>query len=156
METVWKKLRTLRKRAGLTQQQLSAEINCSRQEISLMEMGKFRGSFRKVNSTFQQLGHSLQPIADMAERTVAAQPHAPSAPIRILAIDDDPEVLHSYRYTFQSRTVVGTLSTLFPQNNHPGAPHPYQIDNASSGEEGVKKWSKRPAATPPTHSSCST
>lgn len=138
MQTLWEQLKFLRKQAGLTQQKLAELTGNSRQEISMMENNRFHGGFDKVERVFLHFGHSLKP---QKEGLSPALPGEPLESIRILAIDDDPEILQGYKQTFEpkkQRGISSLLEILHQVNTAPVSREGFQLDTATSGEEGLK------------------
>lgn len=143
MNNIWKQLKTLRTEAGLTQKELAARSGNSRQEINMMENGRFHGGVDKVCKAFDYLGYSLEPKAILdASVTQLQQSSLPDSPIRILAIDDDADVLRGYQQTFEPSDFQGganVLLQLLQRPNQGEGVATFQVDTATSGEEGVEK-----------------
>lgn len=144
-QPIWNNLKQMRKLLKLTQQELAVATGCTRQEISMMENSRFHGGFHKVERVFRYLGAPLQPRFSAAHAELSPPsasrklPELPSV-IRILAIDDDPEILNGYQRTFEPHRQSGIHSLLeaFQAPQAESAPQPFEIDTATGGEQGYK------------------
>lgn len=143
-------MRELRLTQRLTQQQLASQCSCSRQEISRMENGHFRGGFNKVSEVFKVLGRPLQPAESGRIEFSGNKPlcsessrdlhHAPCSLTRILAIDDDPEVLHSYKKLFEVPSRAVEVQGLFDLlgSKQEEVTTGFQVDTTDSGKQGLE------------------
>lgn len=132
IDPLWLELRTLRKEQGLTQQALAEGVGCSRQEISLMENGRFRGSVLKVMRAFRMLKASIRSQVESVSRQQGA-------PLRILAIDDDQEILNGYSNIFSEGERSGISMMLDLVGERPEAEGPrFQLETTLSGEAGLQ------------------
>ncbi len=129
----WRELRQYRKQARLTQQALAEQAGCTRQEISKMENGTFRGGVYKLQRICEQLGLSL-----MVQEQMSRSASETEVPIRILAIDDDPSVLSGYRQLFEPTRSNGmnALLDLVEHGTNRGSEPRFSIKTTTSGEEG--------------------
>ncbi len=138
VELLWGQIRLLRKSKGVTQQQLADAVQCTRQEISKMENGHFRGSVKKVQRVSDFLGCQLamqkMGIECISETAVLQQP------VQILAIDDDPAILRGYQQLFSREQANGmhSLLSLLKQPASEEVQPRYQLTTAVSGEEGYE------------------
>lgn len=138
--SIWQIMKQLRHSRGWTQQALADFALCSRQEISLMENGRFKGGFHRVNRVFEQLEAPLLPQTHFRTSHRANQSNE-IEPIRILAIDDDPDILKGYRQTFEPNEQNGIqplLETFKVADQQAERPKQYDIDTATSGKQGLE------------------
>ncbi len=130
----WEQIRTLRKYKRITQQALADAVRCTRQEISKMENGHFRGGVKKVERVAGYLGCRLA----LEDQKTAEPDHFRA--VRILAIDDDPSILFGYQRLFsrdESDGMHSLLNILGQQEKRLGQQQ-YELTTATSGEEGVR------------------
>ncbi len=130
-------IKHLRKQAGLTQQQLAEQTRCTRQDVSRVENGSFRGGFHKIERICERLGCAVT-LRPQLEPGVAGS----SEPIRILAIDDEPAVLWGYQQTFvpDQTTGINTLASLVQESDDKEQVIPlFSIATSTSGQEGVER-----------------
>ncbi len=122
-------IKRLRKQAGLTQQQLAERTQCTRQDISKLENGRFRGGFHKIERICALLQCTFTLQVNSEEQS---EDPDESGTIRILAIDDDPAVLWGYEQTFSpdQATGINTLAALL------------QIGERVEGDDGEEKQSR--------------
>ncbi len=138
-EPIWEQIRLLRKRRKITQQELAEQVQCTRQEISKIENGHFRGSVKKVERVVNYLGFELMigrehSVAEHEQRDLPP-------PVQILAIDDDPSILLGYKQLFSSDESSGmySLLNLLEQSSGEGTVQQrYELTTATSGEAGYE------------------
>lgn len=127
----WEQIRPIRKGKKITQQKLADAVQCSRNEISMMENGRFRGGIKKVERVVNYLGLHLtvKKVEQPEENRV----------VRMLAIDDDPSILYGYERLFsrdESDGMHALLNILGQQEQE--FEQQYELTTATSGEEGVE------------------
>ncbi|HIJ21469.1 MAG: response regulator [Gammaproteobacteria bacterium] len=139
MDNFWDLLKVLRKQAGMTQQQLADATGNSRQELSMMENSRFHGGFDKVDRVFRYLGYPLRPQQLSREVKNGIVPLLET--IRILAVDDDPEILRGYQQTFEStqQSGISSLLELLQATSSSVESQKFTIDTVTSGEVGLKR-----------------
>jgi CheY-like chemotaxis protein len=101
----------------------------------MMENNRFHGGFHKVERVFDVLGAPLSP--QKRERRILPPPET----IRILAIDDDPEILYGYKHTFEShqQSAIQPLLEVFQASQEQLTQQAFEVDTVTGGESGLEK-----------------